>query len=88
MTEWNKNDHNGWGNSINIWGEKKDKKGRYRIYGFLGGYLGSPRMQNDDTVIWPMQSGQDVRFVVSEVEYKNDPGDMFFAYMTPLEYVS
>lgn len=85
MTEWDKTKHTSWGNSINIWDEKRDAKGRYRIYGFLGGYLGSPRMKNGDTIIWPGTSGKDIRFIVSEVDYKVDPGDQFFAWMEPLE---
>jgi len=70
-------EHTGWGNAIS-WHDY-DKR---RLYGFL-----SRLPQNGDEIHFKMKSGKIARFAVQNVEYCDDPRDMWFADAVDIGYV-
>ena len=72
-------EHTHLGDAINIIRVYED--GTFGIVGWLW-----RRPKNGDYLIYDVESGKKAKGLISEVEYCDDPCDMFFAKVIPLDY--
>lgn len=73
-------EHKTWGDNIEI--RRINDNGTFKIVGWLGRLP-----KNGDKLIYDVQSGKRAYGYIADVEYCNDPRDMFFAIVIPFEYV-
>lgn len=74
-------EHKGWGNAINVCGDKKGKFNSFQVVGWL-----RRRPNVGDYLIFDCEGGKKARGIFSEVKYEDDPHDMFFGRVVPLDY--
>lgn len=74
---YNMQEHTGWGNTIAFYNWETR-----RIFGWKRG------LKVGDKLISKMQSGKTAEFEIIEIEYKRDPSDMFFGYVSDIGYIN
>ncbi|MCK9596485.1 hypothetical protein M0R19_04835 [Candidatus Pacearchaeota archaeon] len=69
-----------YGNSIRIFSDNKD--GTYTVSAYT-----YPRPNEKDGLILDMQSGKKALYIITEIDYCQDPADMWFSKITFLKYI-
>lgn len=73
-------EHDSWGDKISI--RKIYDNGSFQIVGWL-----YDRPIQGDWLIYEVQSGKYAKGIIHNIKYCQDPRDMFFADVLPVEYV-
>lgn len=76
---YQKENYQSWGNAI-YW---LDKPTDYKIYGFIA----SPKIKEGDELRIRLSSGRIGCLIMYNIDYKNDPRDMFFANVKELGFL-